>query len=264
MALQDDLAQGEKDVESAGTLILQAAMVRLYNLPLVPLLRELLTMTRAQIERRLIEFYREADLLDTYLAIIFIYDMAYQMGAQAALDDMGIVGTFDMQDAGIVDSIGLRAMLLLSPDSDINIISQTAKDLARQIDLFDDDYPIGDAIAELSLYIEQRTETRTAGIIVTEVVRAAIWGLVDVYRNNGVEMMQHVCEPDVETKCTTRVCIPLCGVSVEMSGSDGLDNVSLENRIPLHPYCRCHYQSVTRLETDEVWLGETLEEEILA
>jgi len=70
----------------------------------------------------------------------------------------------------------------------------------------------------------------------------ARWGMAAAFVGNGIGGVRHECEADVEQRCTSGACPPLCGTEYGLPGVfNPMGGIPGAERIPLHPRCRCYY-----------------------
>lgn len=189
-------------------------------------------------------------------------ERGYNLGGQLGLNDLGLLASFNLQDERIKRRILTEMNKLGNVDGVMSLHRTTANDLALVMDrAYEDDKPYSEFVRTVGTIALVRTVIRTAVIAQTESVRMTRWGMASAFVGNGVKTVVHQCEADVELLCSTGVCPPLCGVEFQLRGVvNPLQLIGGQERIPLHPGCRCTYQPNMDgwLKPAVIWTGFAL------
>ena len=184
---------------------------------------------------------------------------AFNLGGQIGLNAMSLTAEFALQDDALAQKIDRHAERLVSTTSRMSLTRTTSVELAAQLSvLIKQGISFEEAFFLLSTYGLVRSAARAIAVSETESVRMSRLGMASSFVGNDVTRVTHVCEPNVEELCTTRVCIPLCGEQYDLSSVlNPLRNIPSSKRIPLHPHCRCWYRPVLRGWTAPatIWTG---------
>ena len=173
------------------------------------------------------------------------YRRSANYGGEIALRRLGLDGTFNLTDSASLDMLDARAMMLTTPDSEINLIDTTVSDLAIAIPAA---RAAGDSVlTAIGAYIAGRALTRAVGIATYESPWGFNQGMSMTYRNNGIVTMMY----DVNGVGCEEICAPLHGQTFPANA------VPAHLSLPKHSGCDCIHSPVTEgwSQPDMIWLG---------
>jgi len=193
-------------------------------------------------------FASNAPATDILRAVLFTFMVqAYNLGGQIALDTVGIDETFNLTNEDILADIEQRAIDLVDPENDPNLLNTTARDLAIQVAAGRAAGLTANEVSEnLALYIAGRALTRSTAISGNESVRASRAALIEVFVRVGIERVQFKTQED-DRVC--QICRPINNqIFIVGEGPEIPDD--------LHGECRCYYIPAPDEVAEEVWTGE--------
>lgn len=162
--------------------------------------------------------------------------------------------TFELEEPALTAVIDRQAERLTNP----GIIETSATEVANYIEETEPDTTWNQIVGGVAAMALGRTIVRTHVIAATESVRMSRWGIALAYVGNGIKGLVHRCEWDVDVRCGSQTCPPLCGMEWP-TGSifRPLSRIPRRSRIPIHPLCRCHYEPVMEgwLPPAAIWAG---------
>jgi hypothetical protein len=216
---------------------------------------------RGRVRPFLRSHYREfpAEALSMREAIGSYTRRMYDAGGQYALDSLGLVGVFRLDEPEIIGSIEEHSRQLTEIDGDMSLIDTTVDELTSQLEAQrNSGRDWVDVLPLISAWILGRTVIRTAAIVQSESVRASRWAMLSAFVGNGIKGVRFYTTGD-ERVCDQ--CRPLHGEYFELSGVfRPLNDIPGYARIPVHPLCRCFYDAQTDgwIKPALIWTGFAL------
>lgn len=200
-------------------------------------LAELVGEAVAVIVAFLLSLYRGifASVIQAFKDELYIYLLRYfELGGQAALDDLGIDAEFILRDPDILAFITAWIDDVLTDGGEYDLFATTAEDLASKIkDLDKQGFSWELMIPLLIAYGIARASTRAPLIASNEGVRMSRAALLTTFERNGVDLVIY------QTAGDEKVC-PICLPYDNRVMTHG-EAVSL---IPQHGSCRCGWSPV--------------------
>jgi len=266
-SLADGPTQGELLLESQWARDLQPALGGLYWQPIADGLPTMMTQSRGEIVRSVLELYSErTELIDPLRGNLRGYvTRGFNLGGQMGLQELELLGQFEVTDERLTGQIDGHVGRLVSTQrrARMSLAVTTAEEIGDAVVGRRDALPeLSDLLTALAAWALTRTIIRSALIAATESVRASRWGMLCAFAGNGIRGVRHECEPDVERVCTTGLCPPLCGREYALGRVfNPMSDVPAEGRIPLHPRCRCWYSSLRDgwVKPALIWSGFALD-----
>lgn len=253
--LADSPTPAERRLEAAFGREAAETLADLYRLPLRRLWSEAQSADVDAAFRWLLRFYgAQGDTLDAFRDVIdYWLQIAFNIGGQYGLGELGSAATFELTNREIIGRIRDHAADLASPTGAISLIRTTANDIARRFVQLRDAEGLAPEQIMLRLldYGAERAATRAPVIAETESVRLSRQGANETYRNNGVVQIVHETQED-EMVCEQ--CAPLNGNVYD------LDAIPPDEDIPVHSRCRCFHRPLLRdwEPPAELWTGGAL------
>lgn len=265
-SLSDGATAGELLLESGFGWALRPALADLYRRPLDAGLEAMMAQSRQEIVRSTMAFYREnADIVELARETLRQYTRrSFNLGGQMGLNELELSGQFELSDDHIGQALDEHVGRLVDLDRQarLSLAVTTAEEIGSEVSRRrDDGMSAADLLPLLSAWVLGRTVIRSAIIAETETVRMTRLGMVWAFAGNGIRGVQHECEPDVATKCSTKLCPPLCGTEYELGGVfNPMAGMPAAGQIPLHPRCRCWYSPLHDgwLKPALIWTGFAL------
>lgn len=256
----------ELNLESQYAAALEPVLNQLYTLPLLAGGMEgLIDQGREEISEGLLNWFREhpeALLLLAYL-LRELAERGFNLGGQMALNELGLLNSFELADPTIQRQISVLVDRLVLPDGDMSLIRTTANETAAQIVKHrDDGLSLGDMLPLIGAWAVGRAVIRSATIAANENVRLTRWGMMAAFAGNGVWSVIHECALDVDARCKSGTCPPFCGTEFRVAGVlDPLGHIPVGRQIPLHVGCRCWYHAVLEgwVAPAVIWTGFAVE-----
>lgn len=246
-SLADGPTVGELLLEGQWERSLRPALGELYRRPIAAGLPAMMGMGEAEIVRSVLDFYEEQpETLDGLQVVSERYARrGFDLGGQMGLDELGLDGQFALTDEDIVEQVLAHVERLMSTNRRVRLSlpATTAEEIGREVARRrDEGVELADLLPLLSAWVLGRTVIRSAMIAATESVRMTRWGMTSVFAGNGIRGVVHECEANVEYRCTSGACPPLCGTEYELGGVlNPMGGIARSGQIPLHPRCRCFY-----------------------
>ncbi len=249
-ALRDGPTAGELLLEDQWERDMRPALTAMYSRPITAGLETMMGQSRAAITRWVLAYYREReDILAPARATLGDYARrGFNLGGQMGLDELDLDGQFELTDETILEQVDAHVAGLVSaaPAAPLSVAVTTAKEIGREVERRQEEgVELVDLLPLLSAWVLGRTVIRSAMIAATESVRMTRWGMAAAFVGNGIGGVRHECEADVEQRCTSGACPPLCGTEYGLPGVfNPMGGIPGAERIPLHPRCRCYYSPI--------------------
>lgn len=243
----EELTPAEVALERQWQQALEPALRDLYWHPLRNGINEA-PEGEAELRRWLREKYRDA-LTVAVLAVLLnrFLIRGFSLGGQLGLGVLGVGGTFQLANRGILDEIEAHTEELTTLDRPLSLIDTTVDNLVAGIPKAREDED--NTLLVLAALIGGWSLLRSVRIAATEQSRMTARGLGQVYGRNGIAQMEFQTRAD-DRVC--EICAPHHGKIVPVN------NVPAEMSIPLHTNCRCVWVAVTQgwQPPANVWRGE--------
>lgn len=264
-ALSEGPTAGELLLESQWERDLRPALSELYTRPIAAGIGTLATMSRAEMARWVLGYYEEQGAVEGLRRPARAYARrAFDLGGQMGLDELGLEGFFQLSDETVIGKVDGQVERLVDTRRGArrSAVVTTAEEIAAEVERQrEDGVEAADMLPLLSAWVLGRTVIRSALIAATESVRMTRWGMVWAFVGNGIRGVRHECEPDVDRRCMSGVCPPLCGTEYELRGVfNPMGGISAAAQIPLHSRCRCYYSSLQDgwVKPALIWTGFAL------
>lgn len=209
---------------------------------------------REQLQAWALDVYDDEFAVAALLLLLSRYMQAgVSVGGQLALNEMGLNEVFELEDAGVISTIGALAQGLVSISSEISLTHTTANELAMIISrLRDEGLSGGEMLLRLDEYIVSRSAVRSGLIAQTESVRSTRFGLVETYTRNGIEVVIFRNAPELTESGPCLICEPLDGNRYNI-----VENIVVGPQPPLHTGCVCYYEPdmIDWSPPEEIWTG---------
>lgn len=259
--LEDDQqSPREASLEAAFAADVEQALLAFYALPLSADWSNRIDDSVDEIIEWLLDIYGQASVARAAFAdIINRFGVAaFNLGGQMALNFLGLLASFNLTNREQLDLIRERSNELTGADGDQSVIITTANEIARQVVKAREAAPDASAAAivqGLGTWAASRSVIRSIVIAENESVLQSRVGVIWASIKNGSRDFIYICEPDVEEKCTTGVCIPWCGRDFRASLTGSIPRWA---KLPKHPHCRCkHRPNLAAWEApDTIYTGE--------
>ena len=266
-SLRDGPTAGELALEGEYNRAAQPALAELYARPIVAGLGAMMGLSEAEIVRWVLDYYGEERAAVERLGEVYqgFGRRAFNLGGQMGLEELGLFGRFEATDGWVLDEIDAQTARLtdLRRGARLSTVVTTAEEIGREVNRRrEEGIEAVDLLPLLSAWALGRMVIRTAMIAATESVRMTRWGMVWAFAGNGVEGVRHVCEPDVDDRCSGKVCPSLCGTEYRLGGVfHPMREIPSAGLIPLHSRCRCWYEPLMDgwLKPALIWTGFALE-----
>jgi hypothetical protein len=159
--------------------------------------------------------------------------VAYELGGQSALDDLGIDANFKLTNLDILKAIDERYRLMVAQDTEYSLIDTTVDDLAKSIPEAQDSGKT--FLVALAAIIAALSANRTVKIERYERPFQVGQALENAYEQNGVRYIMY----DVYGVGCPRICAPWHGQVFNVGTVRPV-------RIPQHSGCDCRWTAVSR------------------
>lgn len=265
-ALRDGPTAGELLLDNQYGRDLQPALAEVYRRPITDALETLVEQDGPARVRTVLGYYRERpDVVEPLARTTRGYGRrGFNLGGQMGLDELDLPGYFDLTDETILERLDTQAARLvdLRRGARLSLAVTTAEEIAGEVGLrTDEGLSAADMLPLLSAWVLGRTVIRSALIAATENVRMTRWGMVWAFAGNGIRGVRHECEPDVDDRCHSKICPPLCGTEYELTGVfHPMGGIPGAAQIPLHARCRCFWSSIQDgwVKPALIWTGFAL------
>lgn len=242
-SLRDGPTETELLMESTFGHDLRPGLSAMYWRPIEAGLAELAEQDRDEIVRTVLAYYRDRpDVIAPAQATLGEYARrGFNLGGQMGLNELDLLGQFELSDEYIEGVLEAHVERLVSPrrQSSLSVAVTTAEEIGREVERqAEEGLSVTDMLPALSAWVLGRTVIRSANIAATEAVRMTRWGMMWAFAGNGIRGVRHECEADVERRCTTGLCPPLCGTEYDLGGVfHPMSEIPGASQIPLHPRC---------------------------
>lgn len=225
----------ELALESEWTQALQPALEDLYR---YPLRNGLDAVPEGDVDEIRDWALDELDGEEATAVLFFLMNryarLGFDVGGRQALRDMGIAGSFSLNDDDLIEA--LEAFVegdLVATDGDLSLTRTTADDLARQIrNGREDELSTSELSAALATYITGRAITRSGIISLDNTVRFTRLGASQTYYHNGLNQVIHRTAPELTETGPCPICEPRDGNVYNIT-----NGIVVGDNLPLHALC---------------------------
>lgn len=172
--------------------VIRDRLVALYRVPLSRL-PSLVKMNRERMAERILEMYRESHLAPLREILTTYMRNGVTLGGQVGLRDLGLPGTFALNNIGIRSNLEQYVNRMVDTDGERSITRTTANEVAAFVaaatEAQEEENPAALIALLLAAYITARADTRAFLIASHEGVAATRYGMVSAYVRNGISFL---------------------------------------------------------------------------
>lgn len=251
----DQQSRAEAALEAAFARDVAQALLVFYRLPLSLDFSNQEGNSADEIAEWLLGIYNsQGEMRSAFSDLLNLWSVsAANLGGQMALNHLGVLASFELTNSTELATIRERADELASVDGERSLLRTTANDVARAV-VREQSSGASATVAALGALATDRAAVRALLIAETESVLSSRAMVIATCVRNGARTFKYICEPDVEERCSTGVCIPYCGLRFQATITGAIPRWA---RLPKHPRCRCKHRPIKSgwQAPEVVWTG---------